>query len=60
MKFGNSKMEQKRKIWMRSLTWVASLALAIPALPQGQQQPAGQAPTIKESLAAMARADAAR
>ena len=35
---------------MRGLAWAASLALAIPALPQGQQQPAGQAPTIKAEV----------
>ena len=42
-------MEQTKKIWMRSLAWVASLALALPALPQAQQ-PAGQAPVIKAEV----------
>ena len=50
MKFGYRKMERKKKrLLVRSLAWAAALALAVPALPQGQQ-PVGQAPTIKAEV----------
>src|SRR6516165_10548349 len=43
-------MPSKNPFWMRSLALVAALLLAVPALPQGPQQPVGQAPTIRAEV----------
>lgn len=50
MKFGYRKINRNHhRLLVRSLAWAAALALAVPALPQGQQ-PVGQAPTIKAEV----------